>query len=85
VTPYFVANCGGAIAAVGMETGGWSPAEARKRVRQMIRINLFEILELVTNEGITPDAAAQRIADRRLSGTGNWYPSLFSIRRGDVS
>lgn len=65
--PDFVTNSGGAIAAIGMETGGWSPAEARERVAQMIKSNLFEILELATQEEVPPDVAAQRIAERRLA------------------
>jgi leucine dehydrogenase len=65
--PDFVTNSGGAIAAIGIETGGWSPADARERVAQLIKRNLSEILELATSQEITPDTAAQRIADRRLA------------------
>jgi leucine dehydrogenase len=68
--PDFVANSGGAIAAPGIETQGWSRAEAEERLVAAIKSNLVQIFELAAVEEITPDAAARRLAERRLAGTG---------------
>lgn len=68
--PDFVANSGGAIAAIGIETRGWSRTEAEERVVQSVKSNLFQIFELATAEEITTDAAARRFAEKRLVGTG---------------
>jgi leucine dehydrogenase len=66
--PDFVANSGGAIALIGIETKGWSHAEAMERMAQLVEWNMSQIFELTATAGITPDEAARRLAEKRLSG-----------------
>jgi glutamate dehydrogenase/leucine dehydrogenase len=63
--PDFVVNAGGAIAITGIEALGW-PREKAEREVDAIADSLSRILDLADSEGITTDAAARRIADRRL-------------------
>ena len=65
--PDFIANSGGAIAIVGMETRGWSREEAKGKVTQTIKDNLSQIFELAENEKVDTDEAARRLADQRLA------------------
>jgi leucine dehydrogenase len=64
--PDFVANAGGAIAAVGMEILGWSPEEARRRLVELIGGNLTETYQIAEDRGIDTAAAARGLAERRL-------------------
>ncbi len=65
--PDFIANSGGAIAIIGIETRGWSREEAKEKVIQSIKGNLSQIFEMAANEGISTDTAARRLADSRLA------------------
>ncbi len=65
--PDFVANVGGAMAMPGIESLGWSPEQARDEIRQYVKSALTEIFAAAEDQGITTDAAARRIADRRLA------------------
>jgi leucine dehydrogenase len=66
--PDFISNSGGAIAIVGMETRGWSLEEARERLVRSIKSNLSQVFDLSDAQGISPDAAAGRLAETRLEG-----------------
>src|SRR5262249_6610539 len=63
--PDFVVNAGGAIAITGIEALGW-PREKAEHEVEAIADTLSGILDLAHAEGITTDAAARRIAARRL-------------------
>ena len=65
--PDFIANSGGAIAIVGMETRGWSREEAEGKVTQTIKDNLSQVFELAETEKVDTDEAARRLADQRLA------------------
>jgi leucine dehydrogenase len=65
--PDFIANSGGAIAIVGMETRGWSREEAEGKVTQTIQDNLSQVFELAETEKVDTDEAARRLADQRLA------------------
>ena len=66
--PDFVANAGGAIAAVGIETRGWAVGAAEERLVAAIAANLEEIFAVSATEGISTAAAALRLAEARLAG-----------------
>ena len=59
-------NAGGAIAITGQEALGWTAERARGEVLR-IGATLGRIFDLAAAEGITPDAAARRIAEQRLA------------------
>ncbi len=65
--PDFIANSGGAIAIIGMETRGWSRKEAEEKVSKTIKDNLSQVFELAETERVDTDEAARRLADRRLA------------------
>jgi glutamate dehydrogenase/leucine dehydrogenase len=65
--PDFLVSFGGALGVLGCETRGWSPQEARERVAGSIRRRLAEVLALAEAEGLGPEAAARRLAERRLA------------------
>lgn len=65
--PDFVANCGGAIAALGIETRGWTPEATRSRIVAAVEDNLGEIFDMADGAGISTDTAARRLAERRLA------------------
>jgi leucine dehydrogenase len=65
--PDFIANSGGAIAIIGMETRGWSRKEAEQKVTKTIKDNLSQIFELAETESVDTDEAARRLAERRLA------------------
>jgi leucine dehydrogenase len=65
--PDFIANSGGAIAIVGMETRDWSREEAEGMVTQTIKDNLSQVFELAETERVDTDEAARRLADQRLA------------------
>jgi glutamate dehydrogenase/leucine dehydrogenase len=64
--PDYAVNIGGAMAIIGMEAMGWSKAEADERVRG-VKESLHRIFDLSAEQGITTDAAARRIAAKRLA------------------
>jgi glutamate dehydrogenase/leucine dehydrogenase len=65
--PDYAINIGGAMAIIGMETMGWSRAEADHNVAS-VRQTLKHIFSMATAQGINTDAAARRIARSRLFG-----------------
>ena len=67
--PDFVANSGGAIGLIGMETKGWSRDKAMEKIVRSIKSTLSQIFKLAAKEGTTTDEAARRIAEARLAGT----------------
>lgn len=64
--PDYVVNVGGAMAITGMEAMGWSSAQAETEVMR-VRSSLEKVFELADTDGITTEAAARRIAEKRLS------------------
>ena len=64
--PDFIANSGGAIAIIGMETRGWSRKEAEEKVTETIKDNLSQVFELAETESLDTEEAARRLADQRL-------------------
>jgi glutamate dehydrogenase/leucine dehydrogenase len=65
--PDYVVSIGGAMAITGMETLGWSDDEAKARVVQSVRRALERIFRMASEEGLTTEDAAQRIARENLS------------------
>lgn len=65
--PDFVANVGGALAGLALETQGWTRERAEAEVVAVVRRTLREVFDLAEAEGLTTDAAARRIAERRLA------------------
>ena len=63
--PDFVVNAGGAIAITGIEALGWSVARAEKEVDR-IGETLAGVCDAADREGLTTDAVARRIVERRL-------------------
>jgi leucine dehydrogenase len=64
--PDYVINAGGAIGGTGIETLGWTYAQAETAVAQNIQGALRRIFTMAAAEGITTDAAARRLAAERL-------------------
>jgi leucine dehydrogenase len=64
--PDYVINVGGAMAGVGIETMGWSYAQAEKEVVESVPRALRQIFDTAATEGITTDVAARRVAEERL-------------------
>jgi leucine dehydrogenase len=64
--PDYVSNSGGAIGLIGIETKGWSRDKAMDQVVNTVKTNMARIFELAEKEGITTDAAAQKLAEQRL-------------------
>lgn len=64
--PDFVVNFGGAMATLGIETMGWSRAEADERVAHSIQSALRSVYALADAEDISTTEAAKWIADARL-------------------
>ncbi|CAG0947417.1 leucine dehydrogenase [Anaerolineae bacterium] len=65
--PDYVINIGGAMGITGIETRGWSRAEAESRVTETVRRALRQVFELAQAEDVTTEAAARRIAEERLA------------------
>ena len=65
--PDFVVNAGGAIAITGQESLGWTRQRAEREVRA-IGSTLDRVFAIAADAGITPEAAARRIAEERLRG-----------------
>jgi len=65
--PDYVVNVGGAMAIIGMEMQGWTQERAEREVIESVRRALQQIFEAASKEGITTEAAARHLAERRLS------------------
>lgn len=65
--PDYVINVGGALGLTGMETKGWSQAQAEKEVSESVQRSLRQVFALATAEGLTTEAAARRIAEERIN------------------
>ncbi len=65
--PDFIVNAGGAIAITGQEALGWTRQRAEREVRA-IAGTLDRAFAIAAEAGITPEAAARRIAEERLRG-----------------
>jgi leucine dehydrogenase len=65
--PDFVVNAGGVLHLAGYERLGWSTEEMAARLAG-IGGTLERVLELATSEGLTPQAAAMRLARERVEG-----------------
>jgi leucine dehydrogenase len=65
--PDYVTNVGGAMAIIGLETQGWTRERAEKEVIESVQRALRQVFKLAAAENITTDAAAQQIAEERLS------------------
>jgi leucine dehydrogenase len=65
--PDYVINIGGAMAIMGMETKGWTRARAEREVTEGVRVALRKVFDLAAVESMTTEAAARRIAEKRLS------------------
>lgn len=66
--PDYVVNVGGAMAGIGIEAQGWTQAQANYEVIEAVKLTLNQVYKLADIEGITPDAAALRIAKELLAG-----------------
>ena len=64
--PDYVINVGGAMGGIGIETMGWSYAQAEKEVVESIQRTLRQIFGTATAQGITTEAAARSMAEERL-------------------
>jgi leucine dehydrogenase len=64
--PDFVANSGGAIAALGIEIRGWSRRQAEEQVTESVGANLREIFSMAEQRGFTTDLAGRSLAEGRL-------------------
>jgi leucine dehydrogenase len=65
--PDYVINAGGAMFLVGMETQGWTKERMENEVTEGIQNVLQHIFEVAAERDITTDAAARKIAEKRLS------------------
>ncbi len=65
--PDMAVNIGGLMSIIGMETEGWSKAEAFERVSDTVNRTLTQIYALAAAEGINTHKAALRIAKKRLA------------------
>jgi leucine dehydrogenase len=65
--PDYVINVGGAMFLIGMETQNWSQEYMENEVTEGIQHVLQQIFELAATKGITTDAAARQVAEKRLS------------------
>ena len=64
--PDFLINAGGAMHGIGLEQLGWDAAELDRRVAG-IGDTIARLYEQAEAQGITPDAAAERLAAERLA------------------
>jgi glutamate dehydrogenase/leucine dehydrogenase len=65
--PDYVINVGGAMFLVGTETKDWSQEHMENEVTNSIHNVLQHIFELSAIKGITTEAAARQVAEKRLS------------------
>jgi leucine dehydrogenase len=66
--PDFAVNIGGAMGIAGIETLGWTEAEADERVAAAVSRSLRQIFRVSDEEGVSTVAAAEGIADEHLAG-----------------
>ena len=64
--PDFIANSGGIIGVISMETKGLTRKAAEEKIVRSITDNLSRIFKKSSDEDITTDDAAKRLADERL-------------------
>ena len=64
--PDYAVNIGGAMAIIGMEALGWSMLDANAKVMQ-VKDTLYRIFDIAAKNQETTDAAARRIAAKRLA------------------
>ena len=69
--PDYVINVGGAIILLGLETLDWTRERVKEEIVETVRRVLRQVFELAAAQGITTEAAASRIAQERLSGSGS--------------
>jgi leucine dehydrogenase len=65
--PDYVINVGGAMYLIGMETQNWTQEHMENEVTEGIQTVLQQIFELAAAMGITTEAAARQVAEKRLS------------------
>jgi leucine dehydrogenase len=65
--PDYVINVGGAMFLIGMETQDWTQKYIENEVTERIQNVLLQIFELSATKGITTEAAARQVAEKRLS------------------
>jgi leucine dehydrogenase len=65
--PDYVINVGGAIFLIGMETQDWTQKDMENEVTERIQNVLQQIFKITATKGITTDAAARQVAEKRLS------------------
>jgi glutamate dehydrogenase/leucine dehydrogenase len=63
----YVINVGGAMFLVGMETQDWTQEHMENEVTDGIQSVLQQIFELAATKGITTEAVARQVAEKRLS------------------
>ncbi len=64
--PDFVVNVGGAMALLGMETMGWSEAEAHAHIAASVEQTLRQTFALAAEQHISTADAARNVAEARL-------------------
>jgi leucine dehydrogenase len=64
--PDIAVNIGGLMSIIGMESEGWSQAEAFERVSRTVDCTLHQVYALAAAEGLDTHTAALRLADHRL-------------------
>ena len=65
--PDYVINAGGAMFLIGTETQDWTQKHMENEVTNSIQNVLQHIFELSAIKGITTEAAARQVAEKRLS------------------
>jgi leucine dehydrogenase len=64
--PDFVVNVGGAMALLGMETMGWSEAEANARIAASVEQTMRQTFDLAAEQHVSTGDAARSVAEARL-------------------
>lgn len=77
--PDYVANSGGVIAGMG-DTRGEDPAVTAARV-EAIHDTALSVLRIAAERGITPEQAADALAEERLAGAGTRLASMIGTNR----
>jgi leucine dehydrogenase len=65
--PDYVINVGGAMFLIGIETQDWTQEHMENEVTEQIENVLQQIFKLSATKGITTEAAARQVAEKRLS------------------
>lgn len=68
--PDYVVNSGGAVFGTGVETRGWTKEQANQEVVDTVRRALRRVFDLAARLDTTTAAAANQIAEERLSAKG---------------